>query len=67
MATEPCRVCEAVVPFDDTVHMTIHTRSADGVVDYYVCRRCFEDEFEELFDGAAVDDGSGDGGEADDG
>lgn len=50
MTTEPCRICGAVVPFDDTVHMTIHTRSEDGVVDYYVCRGCFEDDLEDLFD-----------------
>lgn len=54
MTTEPCRICEAVVPFDDTVHMTIHTKSADGVVDYYVCRNCFESELEGLFDRETV-------------
>lgn len=50
MTTEPCRICEAVVPYDDTVHLTIHTKSEDGVVDYYVCRNCFESELEGLFD-----------------
>lgn len=50
MATEPCRICEAVVPYDDTVHLTIHTKSEDGVVDYYVCRNCFESELAVLFD-----------------
>lgn len=51
MTTEPCRICEAVVPYDDTVHMTIHTGGEAGVVDYYVCRDCFESEFEDLFEG----------------
>lgn len=50
MTTEPCRICGAVVPFDDTVHLTIHTKSEDGVVDYYVCRDCFEGELAGLFD-----------------
>lgn len=50
MTTEPCRICEAVVPFDDTVHLTIHTNSEAGVVDYYVCRACFESDLEDLFD-----------------
>lgn len=54
MTTEPCRICEAVVPFGDTVHMTIHTKSEDGVVDYYVCRNCFESELADLFDRETV-------------
>lgn len=54
MTTEPCRICKAVVPFDDTVHLTIHTKSEDGVVDYYVCRSCFEDDLEDLFDRETV-------------
>lgn len=54
MTTEPCRICEAVVSFDDTVHLTIHTKSEDGVVDYYVCRNCFERDLEDLFDRETV-------------
>lgn len=52
MSGEPCRVCEAVVAFSDTVHVLLHTRGEDGVVDYYVCRSCYEDRLAPLFEPA---------------
>ena len=50
MATEPCGICESVVPYSKTVHVTIHTKSDAGVVDRYVCRNCYEAEFMEFFE-----------------
>lgn len=50
MATEPCGICEAVVPYSKTVHVTIHTKSEAGVVDKFVCRPCYEAEFMEFFE-----------------
>ena len=50
MATEPCGICEAVVPYSKTVHVTIHTKSDAGVVDRFVCRPCYEAEFREFFE-----------------
>lgn len=50
MSGEPCDVCSSIVPFSETVHVLLHTRSDAGVVDYYVCRRCYEDQLEPLFD-----------------
>lgn len=47
MSTEQCGICEAVVPFDDTVHVTIHTKSESGVVDDYICRDCYEENLAE--------------------
>jgi hypothetical protein len=46
MASEQCGVCEAVVPYSDTVHVTVHTKSEAGVVDAYICRDCYEDRLE---------------------
>lgn len=57
MSSEGCRVCGAEVPFSATVHLLIHTRGEAGVVDYYVCRPCYEAELEPLFE-------SGDSGDA---
>jgi hypothetical protein len=50
MATEGCGICDRVVPFGDTVHLLVHTRGDAGVVDYYICRRCYEDELAPLLD-----------------
>lgn len=50
MATEPCSICETVVPYSDTVHVTIHTKGDAGVVDEFVCRTCYEEEFQEFFE-----------------
>jgi hypothetical protein len=52
MAGEPCRICDAVVSFSDTVHVLLHPRE-EGVVDYYVCRTCYEDRLAPLFEPAA--------------
>lgn len=53
MSAEPCGVCDALVPFSNTVHVLIHTRSERGVVDYYVCRDCYEERLAPLFEGSA--------------
>lgn len=50
MSTEPCGICEATVPYSDTVHVTIHTKSDAGVVDDYVCRSCYEAHLQEYFE-----------------
>ena len=50
MTGEPCRICEAVVSFSDTVHVLLNPRGEEGVVDYYVCRNCYEERLVPLFD-----------------
>jgi hypothetical protein len=50
MAGEECAICDALVSFADTVHVLMHTRSDEGVVDYYVCSSCYEDSLAPLFD-----------------
>ena len=49
MATEPCGICEAVVPYSKTVHVTVHTKGDLGVVDAFICRSCYEETLEEPF------------------
>ena len=44
MTPEPCAVCDAVVPYSDAVHLTIHTKSDAGVVDEFICPGCYESE-----------------------
>jgi hypothetical protein len=44
MTPEPCAVCDAVVPYSDAVHLTIHTKSDAGVVDEFICPECYESE-----------------------
>jgi uncharacterized protein YlaI len=44
MSPESCTVCDAVVAYSDAVHMTIHTKSDDGIVDEYICPDCYESE-----------------------
>lgn len=46
---ETCGVCADEVPYSLTVHVLIHTKTDAGVVDYYVCRSCYEDHLEPLF------------------
>ncbi len=46
MSTEPCRVCEATVPYSDTVHVMVHTKSGAGVVDGYLCHDCYEEHLQ---------------------
>ena len=53
MATEPCGICEAVVPYSKTVHVTVHTKGEMGVVDAFICRTCYEETLEEPFGWAA--------------
>lgn len=50
MSTELCGICQGTVPYSDTVHVTIHTKSDTGVVDDYVCRKCYEEHLEEYFE-----------------
>lgn len=53
MATERCTICDQTLPFSETVHLLIHTNTEAGVVDYYVCRSCYEDHIASLFDESA--------------
>ncbi|QLD85482.1 hypothetical protein HWV23_07000 [Natronomonas halophila] len=50
MAVEACGLCEREVPFDETVHVLVHTHGESGVVDRYVCRACYERELEPVFE-----------------
>lgn len=52
MVDETCSVCGTDVHYSMTVHVLIHTKSDAGVVDYFVCRPCYEAELEPLFDDA---------------
>lgn len=54
MPGEPCRICEAVVSFSDTVHVMMNPRGEEGVVDYYVCRDCYDGRLAPLFDSSAA-------------
>lgn len=49
MVTETCGICAAQVSLRNTVHVMINTKSDAGVVDYYVCRSCYEGDLEPLF------------------
>lgn len=50
MLSEECGICDSTIPFSDTVHVLIHTKSDEGVLDYYVCRECYESELAATFD-----------------
>jgi len=50
MPTEECGICGNAVPFSDTVHLLVHTRTDGGVVDRYVCRDCYEAELAPVLD-----------------
>ena len=50
MPGESCRICDAVVSFSDTAHVMLNPRDGSGVVDYYVCRRCYEEKLAPLFE-----------------
>lgn len=63
MAEEVCGVCGKEVPFSTTVHILIHTRSDAGVVDYFVCRSCYEADIEPLFADATPESSDTDGGD----
>jgi len=45
---EQCGICGETVPFSATVHMMVHTKSDDGVIDQYICRRCYDDRVASL-------------------
>lgn len=49
MITEQCAICDATVSFDDTVHVLLNTKSAVGVLDYYVCTDCYDADLAPLF------------------
>lgn len=46
---EECRICGKEVPYSVTVHVLVHTNTDEGVVDYYVCRGCYEEQVAPLF------------------
>lgn len=54
MPSEQCGICSKDVLFSETVHVLIHTRTETGVVDYYVCRGCYEEEVAPAFDDPSV-------------
>lgn len=46
---ETCEICSEAVPYSLTAHVTIHPNTDEGVVDYYVCRSCFDEQVSPLF------------------
>ncbi len=50
MAVEACSICGARVPLSDTAHIMIHTKREEGVLDYYICQSCYDDEVATLFE-----------------
>lgn len=52
MPAERCRICDGEVLYSNAVHATMHTGDEEGVVDFYVCRRCYEEELSPLFEEA---------------
>lgn len=54
---DTCAICGQDVPFSLSVHVLIHTNTEAGVVDYDVCRSCYEEQLAPLFDYGAADDG----------
>lgn len=46
---ETCGICGEEVPYSLTAHVTIHPNTDEGVVDYYVCRSCYDDRLAPLF------------------
>lgn len=44
---EHCRICGREVLYSESVHTTMHTGD-DGVVDFYVCGSCYEEELAPL-------------------
>ncbi|HKJ58475.1 MAG TPA: hypothetical protein VKA37_04540 [Halobacteriales archaeon] len=42
-----------MVSFSDTVHVLLNPRGDEGVVDYYVCRNCYDEELAPLFQSSA--------------
>ena len=43
-----------MVSFSDTVHVLLNPRGDEGVVDYYVCRRCYDERLAPLFEPSAA-------------
>ncbi|QSG07025.1 hypothetical protein [Halapricum desulfuricans] len=57
MALETCGSCGEQVPFADTVHVLVHTKGEDGVVDAYVCRECYERHLQPIVESPDIGDG----------
>ncbi|QSG08073.1 hypothetical protein [Halapricum desulfuricans] len=55
MALETCGSCGEQVPFADTVHVLVHTKGEDGVVDAYVCRECYEQQLRPIVESSDID------------
>lgn len=56
MAFEECRICGSEVLYSDSVHATVHTRGDEGVIDFYVCSGCYDDELAPLLAGRSEAD-----------
>ena len=50
MSGERCAVCGDTVPFEATAHVVLNAMHVEGVDDHYVCRACYEEHFEDLFE-----------------
>ncbi|WP_157502892.1 hypothetical protein [Halobacterium sp. CBA1126] len=48
--TATCDICGDDVALSHAAHTTINTKTDAGVVDYYVCRGCYEADLAPLFD-----------------
>jgi len=59
MALETCGSCGQQVPFSETVHVLVHTKSEDGVIDSYVCRGCYERHLRPIVDVSSESSGVG--------
>jgi hypothetical protein len=46
---ETCPVCGGEVPLEHAAHLTVNTKTEDGVVDHYLCQSCYEAELRPLF------------------
>lgn len=46
---EECGICGTSVPFSVTTHVMLNPSTEEGVADYYVCKRCYEEHLEPLF------------------
>lgn len=47
---EECGICGEAVPYSVTAHVLIHPNTDEGVMDYYVCRSCYDERIAPLFD-----------------
>lgn len=56
---EQCAICRGEFAFADMVHLLIHTQSEEGILDRFVCRRCYQEEIAQSF--ASTDSTDADG------